>query len=115
VFHTTNLSTPLHNYTGVADDAPNDAPHPLTRQSSYHVSSFLVYSGSLKSPPFLARYTHRTNKAQTYLFLEKDFQTNAPNTYPSTAAPLSDDEYYVKDITICCATLHAIYKTIYHM
>jgi hypothetical protein len=58
---------------------------------------------------------YKTNKAQTYLFLEKDSQTNAPNTYPSTAAPLSDDEYYVKDITICYVALHAIYKTIYRM
>jgi hypothetical protein len=95
VFQTTNLSTPLHNYIGVADDAPNDAPHPLTQQSSYHASSFLVYSGPLKCPQFLARYMYKTNKAQMYLFLEKDFLTNAPNTYPSTAAPLSDDEYYV--------------------
>jgi hypothetical protein len=95
VFHITNLSTPLHNYTGVVDDVPNDAPHPLTKQSSYHASSFLVYSGSLKAPPFLAKYIYRKNKAQTYLFLEKDSQTNVPNTYPSTAAPLSDDEYYV--------------------
>jgi hypothetical protein len=92
VFQTDNLSTALHNYIEVADDAPNDAPHPPTRQFSYHASSFLVYSGPLKYPLFLARYTHRTNKAQTYLFLEKDSQTNVPNTYPSTAAPLSDDE-----------------------
>jgi hypothetical protein len=58
---------------------------------------------------------YKTNKAQTYLFLEKDFPTNVPNTYPSTAAPLSDDEYYVNDTTICYVALHAIYKTIYRM
>jgi len=95
VFHISNLSTALHNYKGVADDAPNDAPHLLTSQSSYHASSFLVYSGTLKCPQFLAMYSYKINKEQTYLFLEKDSQTNVPNTYPSTAAPLSGDEYYV--------------------
>jgi hypothetical protein len=95
VFHITNLSTPLRNYTGVADDAPNDVPYPLTKQSSYHASSFLVYSVPLKCPQFLARYMYKRNKAQMFLFLEKDSQTNVPNMYPSTAAPLSHDEYYV--------------------
>jgi hypothetical protein len=95
MFHISNLSTPLHNYTGVADDAPNDAPHPLANQSSYHVSSFLVYSGTLKCQQFLDMYMYKTNKAQTYPILEKDLPSDVPNMYPSTAAPLSDDERYV--------------------